>query len=99
MTRTEYLLTCLAEEAAEVTQEASKCLRFGATEVYAPIGFSNAERLRREINDLCAIIYLLQSEGIFDPEKSLLNDTNWIRQKIEKTEAMIIYSRDLGRVQ
>ena len=29
MTNTEYLLTCLMEEAAEVQQIAAKCLRFG----------------------------------------------------------------------
>ena len=59
MTRQEQLLVILMEECAEVSQRASKALRFGLTD---PAGkepdqpYTNKDRLLMEINDLYAVI-------------------------------------------
>ena len=57
MTRLDKLLGLLQEESAEVTQCASKCIRFGMEAVYKEQ--SNRFRLEQEIGDLLAILKLL----------------------------------------
>lgn len=47
MTIVDLLLVQIAEEACEIAQEASKCLRFGPDEIYPKIGISNAARVMR----------------------------------------------------
>ena len=54
----EELLIILMEECAEVTQKASKILRFGTT-----AGGGN-EALARELGDLICMIELLQEYGV-----------------------------------
>jgi len=49
MNRQEYLLTLLAEEADEVGQMASKCMRFGLDEIREGMTKTNRERLDEEI--------------------------------------------------
>ena len=56
MTRTDHLLTIVAEEAVEVAQRATKALRFGLTEVQEGHDANNADRLLRELNDLAAVV-------------------------------------------
>lgn len=51
MTYEQELLTVLMEEAAEVIQEASKCIRFGVED--------NMAHLEKEIGDLMCLIELL----------------------------------------
>jgi hypothetical protein len=79
MNITEHLLTALGEEGAEITQAASKALRFGLDDVYPstaknPNGASTTERLVDELNDLMGVIEILQDRKIlpitwFSPEK------------------------------
>lgn len=57
MNLTQYLLGKLAEEAAEVAQMALKCQQFGLHDQYKEE--LNSERLRAELNDLMAVIELL----------------------------------------
>lgn len=66
MNAQEHLLTCLAEECAEVAQVCSKALRFGLDDrnVLDPTGPTNRERLITEINDLAAVVILLQEHNI-----------------------------------
>ncbi|MGH8569411.1 MAG: hypothetical protein ACREXU_15740 [Gammaproteobacteria bacterium] len=67
MNRTEHLLACLAEEAAEVAQAANKALRFGLAHEHPKIGMSNARHLAVEINDLLAVAALLEDCGALLP--------------------------------
>lgn len=57
-TETDYLLTCLMEEAAEVIQAAAKCIRFGFRNGY-PGHVWNNEKLAQEIGDLLGIVAML----------------------------------------
>lgn len=52
----------LSEESDEVGQECSKIMQFGMDEVYAPVGVSNRDRLRRELQDLFAIVQILNED-------------------------------------
>lgn len=64
MNKQEYLLTCLAEECAEVAQRCTKALRFGINECQPGQELSNEERLNIELNDLFTICRLLSFEGV-----------------------------------
>ena len=69
MTEIEHLLTCLAEEAAEIAQAATKALRFGVQTEFD--GETNSVAITREIDDLAAIIDLpieagaIKKPGVF----------------------------------
>lgn len=60
----QYLLICLAEECAEVTQRVTKTLRFGEDEIQPGQDFDNTDRLSFELCDLVAIVELLQEQNI-----------------------------------
>ncbi len=64
--RTSEVLTILAEECAEVTQRATKAIRFGLDEVQSGQTHTNAERLSMEIGDFLAAVSVLSSKGILD---------------------------------
>jgi len=66
MNRQEYLLTCLAEECAEVIQCVTKIQRFGLESIEPGQFSTNAERLIDEFNDVMAIRDLLMHEGVID---------------------------------
>jgi len=93
MTRQEQLLVILMEECAEVSQRASKALRFGLTD---PAGkepdqpYTNKDRLLMEINDLYAVI-----DMIFDKEGPYLSPM-LIQDKKEKVEKYLKLSKKLG---
>jgi len=62
MTKTEYLLATLAEEAAEVAQACCKALRFGLND---PTREVPAEiRIIEELADLEAVVDLLKEAGV-----------------------------------
>ena len=63
MTHKEYLLACLAEECAEVGQAACKALRFGLDDKAEEHQLTNAEYLAAELNDVIAIVELLEEAG------------------------------------
>ena len=60
----DYYYTCLNEEAGEIVQAVCKCKRFGENSKFTVDGFSNIENLSKEINDLIAVVELLQEEGV-----------------------------------
>lgn len=96
MSREDRLLVILAEEAAEVAQEASKCLRFGPDEIYPPIGMSNAMRVMVEYHDLMALVEMLQQEGVL-PIIGVGQEREWVEAKRKAVEKHLTYSRECGR--
>lgn len=64
MTRTEHLLVCLAEEAAEIQQAVAKALRFGLDDGYPRTDRKNRNDIMREIADLIAVTEMLQEEKV-----------------------------------
>jgi hypothetical protein len=59
LNREQYLLTLIQEECAELSQRASKALRFGLYEVQPGQELDNWERLRGEFVDLFTSLYML----------------------------------------
>jgi len=59
MNRLEELLVILQEECAEVSQVASKCIRFGLDNHHPDYATSNKLRLEEELGDLFAIVKLI----------------------------------------
>lgn len=64
MNRTEYLLTVVAEECAEIAQRAAKAARFGMDQVQNhptenPDRLRNSTRITVEWNDLLAVLEML----------------------------------------
>lgn len=64
MKYSEYLLICLAEEAAETSKEALKCVRFGVNDKYDEYDQTNLKRLELEYSDMVATLRDLKSIGI-----------------------------------
>ncbi len=93
MTRTEYLLTCLAEECIETAQRATKAIRFGINEVQAGQQFDNAERICLEYNDIQAVMEVLGEELGWMPEQRL---PHLIKRKKEKLKEWMAYSEKMG---
>lgn len=89
MTRTEHLLTILAEECAEVAQRASKAARFGMSEVQPGQGDDNKRRLEKELADLLGVAELLE----------LGLDTSEIVAKKKKVKKYMDYARKMGTLE
>lgn len=85
MTRKEYLLGLLAEEALEVAHRVHKGLRFGLEETQPHHTRNNKERIMEEYADLICVMELLQEEEILP----LAIDLNWIDDHMDKKEAKI----------
>lgn len=95
LTRAQHLLWKLAEEAAEIVQEASKASIFGLLEVKPGITAPNAERVLLELLDLAAVSQMLTDEGILPlptPEEAARH----FAAKKEKVEKYIEYARSIG---
>ena len=92
MNHTEYLLTCLAEEASEVAQQATKALRFGCGEVQPGQELSNVHRIREELTDLIAVCEMLGEAGL--PVLPL--DVDAVGRKKAKVLSFMAYSRKCG---
>jgi len=83
MTKQEHLLVMLAEECAEVSQRATKALRFGLTDIKGSEPnqpYTNQERLFMEINDLLAVLDLLFEDIEYSSEVM----KNYKKEKIIK---------------
>ena len=90
MNRVEHLLTILMEECGEVIQDAAKTLRFGDEEG-RDIDCTNAQRLRKEFNQLLAVAEMLEEEGI-----DMSFDYDVQEQKRDKVEEYLKYSKECG---
>ena len=94
MNKTEYLLSCIGEEAGEISQAVGKCLRFGLFDGNPNNKFiGNVVGLIQETNDLIALVELLGTHGI---DISKLNDPDIIETKKLKFEHFRDYSVRLG---
>ncbi len=101
---------CLAEEAGEVAYAAfelgftalavsktmHKSLRFGVDDHNPQKGKSNANDLAAELNDLQALVEMIQEAGVVLPN---LGDRDSIDAKKEKVKRYLELSKELGRVQ
>ncbi len=94
MNKQEYLLACLSEECAEVQQLVGKMLRFGVTDAH-PDGKhpTNDILLGKELNDILAILDMLEDAGIYIPD---LYNPEEIAKKRAKVEFFMTYSRERG---
>lgn len=97
MTRTAYLLQCLSEECAEVIQRVSKAQRFTLEEVQPGQDKPNSHRIIDELNDLFAVVQMLETEGVITPAMGLANYAAIIAKKA-KVEKFIKYSAERGVV-
>lgn len=88
----QLLFLKLAEECNEVGQECSKIMQFGMDEVYAPIGISNRDRLRGELQDLFAIVQILNEE--FD--LGFVPSPEAVEVKRAKVMHYAQYSKEIG---
>lgn len=91
----QYLHLKLSEECNEVGQMASKNMHFGREERQFSDGESNRERLHNELNDILAIIELMNEEEGFD----FSPDRDKIEHKKAKVKFYRDYSRSLGLVE
>jgi NTP pyrophosphatase (non-canonical NTP hydrolase) len=94
MNRSEHLLTCLAEECAEVAQRVSKALRFGLAEVQPGQPLNNAERIMEELDDLFSVANILMEDAILHRANGLSGIT--IAAKRAKIEKFMAISREQG---
>jgi hypothetical protein len=95
MTRTQYLLTVLAEEAAEVAKEAIKAARFGIDDAHPRTGETNRQRLTAEFNDLVAVMEMVKSDlGLKD-----LYHGPAIATKQARVQTYMEYSKERGMVE
>jgi hypothetical protein len=90
----DLLLLQLGEECSELSQQISKCLRFGLEDIQPGKTLSNRERLFEEYNDLLAI-----AEMLHDYDVTFSYDHTKVTAKREKVEKYLEFSRELGLVQ
>lgn len=93
----EHLLTCLAEECAEVAQACSKALRFGLEDKGPNHTLTNAEYISKELTDIFAVIELLVEEG----GAALPNPYNQVEidAKKERVRKFMQYAIERGTLQ
>ena len=94
MTTEQYYLTKLTEECVEVAQIALKTQQFGMDEAMPGQPFSNKQRCHQEIDDLMAIIEVLNSDHGF----GYVQNREAIEAKKIKVLKYLTYSQELGFV-
>lgn len=91
MTKPEHLLSITTEECAEVSQRATKALRFGLNETQTGQDRTNARRLRYEFSDLLGVYELMEEEGMVTwPIRKEIN------AKKTKVRKFLKYSKKIG---
>ncbi len=90
MNRLEHLLIIFAEESAEIVQDVAKALRFGLDEG-RDIDCTNAQRIKKEFNQLLAVADMLTTEGV-----DLRDDPEIQQAKKDKVEEYLKYSEKCG---
>lgn len=97
MTIREHLFLKLMEECAEIQQITSKLLQFGPDNIRDGEELNNTERLRLELNDLLAVVWLLEVKGhVLSQTESYLD--SHITAKEKKIEKYLRRSIELGTV-
>lgn len=92
MNRQQYLLIKLAEEAAEIAQIALKTAQFGMLETSPMHSDNNAKRCHAELDDLMAIVAMLNDEFKFHYIGSIQAQIN----KKAKVDHYYMYCVQLG---
>lgn len=92
MTNREQLLVILMEECDEVSQRASKALRFTLEEIQLGQELTNAERIVYEFSDLFAVMQIMFREGMIPR----VVDMDMVRQKQAKIEKWQEHSKAVG---
>lgn len=95
MDRLQLLLCKLAEEASEVAKIALKTQQFGLYEKRPGQPYSNLERTHQEINELFAIIEMLNDEFEF----GFRRDADLIHIKKARVNEYAQYSINLGQTE
>lgn len=90
----EHLLTCLAEECAEVAKEVSKALRFGLEDRDPTNDAATTQRwrIRQELNDLFAVVEILEDANILHRGLDLVA----LAFKKQKVRRFLDYAREKG---
>ena len=96
MNHSEHLLTCLAEECAELSKAATKALRFGVNDKGPKEMHTNAENIQFEFNDVLAIIEMLAEQGVVP-----LGDSRpeVLQRKKDKVNSYMEYASRKGALQ
>ena len=88
MNLVQYLLTKLTEECGEVVVEACKASQFGYEDSHPKYVGTNRERLHAELDDIAAVISLLNDQGLnYIP--------NW--DNIQAKKAKVLYYEMVAR--
>ena len=94
MRRLQYLMLKIAEECAEVAQVVSKIMQFGFENCHPETKKTNRERLYEELDDLNAIIEILNDQYYM----KYIPNRERIEAKKEKIKYYYKISEDLGYV-
>jgi hypothetical protein len=68
MNKVDYLLVCLAEEAADIQKAACKAIRFGLDNHHPDRKTTNKDDLIKEVMDLQALCLMLSVVGVLPKE-------------------------------
>ena len=99
MTRQQYLLIKLAEEASEVAKEALKCAQFGQDEVMPGQPLTNYQRLEGEIVDFYGVRQMLMDEtGLLGLALDEVEYRERITAKVAKVNHYFGVCQQLGTV-
>lgn len=98
MNKEQMLLTLLSEECAEVSQLASKSIRFGLDSCDPTTGKSNIDALHQELIDIISVVQYLNYEYNFNFD---FDNIDWkaVSEKKERIDKYMTYSVNLGRVE
>lgn len=95
MSKDQYLLTKIAEEASEVAQIALKTQQFGPYEQCPDLPDNNLTRLKKEMVDL-AVRYVNYLDHIGENEDF---PEEWVERVEQKADHYYKYSQSLGMVE
>lgn len=98
MNKEQMLLTLLSEECAEVSQLASKSIRFGLDSCDPTTGKSNMSSLHQELIDIISVVQYLNYEYNFNFD---FDNIDWkaVAEKKERIDKYMRYSVNLRRVE
>lgn len=94
---TDYLLSHLAQECAEVIVRITKAQHFGLDEIQPEQDFTNRQRILFELCDLLAMAEVLREENILPTVPADVAERRLAAKKL-KAAKFREYSKELGRL-